>query len=85
MKCGPITLTDFAWWHTVATGNKAQSFGTDYQYLSMCESFFSSVDALKPRESGRHFPDDIFKCISLNKKIMYFDDNFIEICPQSAN
>ena len=25
--------------------------------------------ALRPRQNGRHFPDDIFKCIFLNKNI----------------
>ena len=27
----------------------------------------SSVNKLRPRQNGRHFPDDIFKCILLNE------------------
>ena len=25
---------------------------------------------LRPRQHGRHFPDDIFKCIFLNEKVL---------------
>ena len=28
----------------------------------------SSVNTLRPRQNGRHFPDDIFKCIFFNEK-----------------
>ena len=27
------------------------------------------VNTLRPRQDGRHFPDDIFKCISLNENV----------------
>ena len=27
------------------------------------------VNTLRPRQNGRHFPDDIFKCIFLNENI----------------
>ena len=27
------------------------------------------VNALRPRQNGRHFPDDIFKCIFLNENV----------------
>ena len=27
------------------------------------------IKTLKPKQNGRHFPDDIFKCIFLNKNI----------------
>ena len=29
----------------------------------------SLINTLRPRQSGRHFPDDIFKCISLNENV----------------
>ena len=29
----------------------------------------SSLNTLRPRQNGRHFADDIFKCISLNENI----------------
>ena len=28
-----------------------------------------SFNTLKPRQNGRHFPDDAFKCISLNENV----------------
>ena len=37
-----------------------------------------SVNTLKPRQNGRHFPDDIFKCIFLNENIW----TLIEISPE---
>ena len=33
-----------------------------------------------PGQNGRLFADDIFRCIFVNKKIMYFGKNFIEVC-----
>ena len=27
------------------------------------------LNTLRPREDGRHFPDDIFKCIFLNENV----------------
>ena len=27
------------------------------------------INTLKPRQSGRHFPDDIFKCIFVNENL----------------
>ena len=27
------------------------------------------INSLKPRQDGRHFPDDIFKCILLNENV----------------
>ena len=29
-----------------------------------------SVNTLRPRENGRHFADDIFKCIFLNENVL---------------
>ena len=28
-----------------------------------------SINTMRPRQNGRHFPDDIFKCISLNESV----------------
>ena len=33
------------------------------------ESSTSRFNTLRPRQNGRHFPDDIFKCIFVNEKI----------------
>ena len=29
-----------------------------------------SLNTLRPRQNGRHFPDDIFKCIFLNENVL---------------
>ena len=29
-----------------------------------------TVNSLRPRQNGRHFAEDIFKCISLNKNVL---------------
>ena len=33
----------------------------------LCE--FRVLNTLRPRQNGRHFPDDIFKCIFLNENV----------------
>ena len=35
--------------------------------LGSCSNL--GVNTLRPRQDGRHFPDDIFKCIFLNENI----------------
>ena len=30
---------------------------------------YETINTLRPRQNGRHFPDDIFKCISLNENV----------------
>ena len=36
-------------------------------WQNKCDEFFSLVNTLRPRQNGRHFTDDIFKCIFLNE------------------
>ena len=38
------------------------------------------LHTLRPRQNGRHFPDDVFKFISLNGCCCIFYSNLIEIC-----
>ena len=38
------------------------------------------INTLRPRQNGRHFPDDSFKW-----KCMNFDWSFIEVCSQGSN
>ena len=38
--------------------------GSVHHPLTMC---FAKLNTLRPRQDGRHFPDDIFKCIFLNE------------------
>ena len=43
------------------------------------------VNTLRPRQDGRHFPDDIFKCIFLEWKCMNFAYDFTEMCSEGSN
>ena len=36
-----------------------------YKYDVIC----AAINTLRPRQDGRHFPDDIFKCIFLNENV----------------
>ena len=37
--------------------------------MYMCSTMVRWVYTLRPRQNGRHFPDDIFKCIFLNGNV----------------
>ena len=42
--------------------------------LSMlCSWTSASFNSLRPRQNGRHFPEDTFICIFVNEKLFYFD------------
>ena len=44
----------------------------------------SSINTLRPRQDGRHFPDDIFKSIFLNKNVLIsikISLKFVPRCP----
>ena len=45
----------------------------------------ASINTLRPRENGRHFADDILKCIFLNEKVWIFFLNFTEVCSLGSN
>ena len=40
-----------------------------FQCLWNVQVWHFFVNTLRPRQNGRHFPDDIFKCISLNENM----------------
>ena len=42
-----------------------QSVQSQSTYIVVCHG----VNSLRPRPDGRHFPDDIFKCIFLNENL----------------
>ena len=44
----------------------------------------SAFSTLKPRQNGRYFSDDIFKCIFL-KKMKKIDGDFVEIRSYGSN
>ena len=39
-------------------------------YIMLVFSYFHNFNTLRPRQDGRHFPDDIFKCIFLNENVL---------------
>ena len=54
------------WWPgALAPGHKQQQCWPNPHYTSK----WPIVNTLRPRQNGRHFPDDIFKCIFLNENI----------------
>ena len=50
------------------------SYGTD---------FISNT--LRPRQNGRHFPNDTFQMNFLERKCVNFDSDFTEVCSQWSN
>ena len=50
-----IEKMDIKWW-----------FGASVESCKMMDIF---INTLRPRQDGRHFPDDIFKCIFLNENV----------------
>ena len=46
---------------------------------SCCETLFNS---LRPRQNGRHFADDIFKCIFLNENVWILIKISLKFVPQ---
>ena len=39
-----------------------------------------SINTLRPKQNGRHFADDIFKCILLNENVWITINKFTEVC-----
>ena len=48
---------------------RAQSLKEDATYMHVTFHGNNHFNTLKPRQHGRHFPDDIFKCIFLNEHV----------------
>ena len=54
---------------------QATHFSKEGQYeytgkvVSSRNVFTDAVNTLRPRQNGRHFPGDIFKCIFLNESV----------------
>ena len=45
---------------------------------------WGTVNTLRPRQNGRHFPDDIFKCIFLNQSIWISIAISLKFVPKGA-
>ena len=51
----------------------------------MCLNMAMKTGNSPPGQNGHYFPDNIFKYIFMNAKILYFDSNFTEVCSQGSN
>ena len=40
-----------------------------YQFCTFWSGIYLLLNTLRPRQDGRHFPDDIFKCIFFNENV----------------
>ena len=49
-------------------------------YCNIRQGSSFSINTLRPSQYGRHFADDIFKCILKKWKCMNVDKDIIEIC-----
>ena len=43
------------------------------------------INTLRPRQDGRHFPDDIFKCIFLNENMLISIKISLKFVPKGEN
>ena len=48
----------------------------------VCLSRWGSINTLRPKQNGRHFPDDIFKWIFLNKNVWISINMSLEFFPR---
>ena len=55
--------------------NRGLYFQTNLSTLGSFTIRTGTLNTLKPRQNGRHFPDDIFKCIFFNENVWRFHWN----------
>ena len=55
-------------WHIVSSFYRVITSG-NVGYTGVRNGCFTLVNTLRPRQHGRYFPDDIFKCIFLNENV----------------
>ena len=52
-------------------------------HTPLCEQEYRCfLNTLRPRQNGRHFPDDIFKCIFLNENALMSFKNSLKFVPK---
>ena len=62
-----------------------QPYQTDKKSIASINSLSSDYVQWGLNKMADIFADDIFTCIFLNEKLMYFTLNFIEVCVQGPN
>ena len=55
---------------------------TSVQSAHVCTVFNVLVNSLRPRQNGRHFADDTFKCIFLNENVRIAIKNSLKFVPR---
>ena len=48
-------------------------------------TFVCFINTMRPRQNGRHFPDDIFKCIFLNENVEISIKISLKFVPKGPN
>ena len=46
-----------------------EAFTCVISYICFISEKYAYINTLRPRQNGRHFPDDIFKCIFVNENV----------------
>ena len=54
---------------SVCNYKKTNGLPTSWTLFHCCNMISRLFNTLRPRQDGRHFPDDIFKCIFLNENV----------------
>ena len=76
--------------HTTMTWHKTAVYPllTHWKHCSFVNlqphktSSWELINTLRPRQNGRHFPDDIFKCIFLNENIQILIEISLKFVPK---
>ena len=50
----------------------------------VCDYLSMLINTLRPRQNGRHFPDDIFKCIFLNENVWIPNKISLKFVPKGS-
>ena len=56
----------------------------DVRNLNNIEPVLEVVITLRPRQNGRHFPDDVFKCIFLNENVNMSINTSLKFVPKGT-
>ena len=76
----PITITDMSCLAFIYILVRFQPMRRLYIYDAI-HATFSVINTLRPRQNGRHFPDDIFKWIFLNENVWISINISLKIVP----
>ena len=83
----PELLTHSAHWATINEGwinwdSTANTTSLCLLYMEVVVLYGSAFNTLRPRQNGRHFADDIFKCIFLNENVWILIKILLKFVPK---